>query len=516
MSQPRTIDRVLLVRTTKPGQRSILPPLGILYLAGALRKSTEPVPELRVIDYALDGFNAGRFGQAVREFDPDLVGLSGLTLEADLIGLTARLAREGRSDRLVVAGGPHASAAPGDIIADGRLDAAAIGEGELTLPELVRCWRQGSDPATVPGLALPGEDGPRFTAPREPLADLDDLPEPAWDLIAIDDYSARPILTMSQSLQQRPYAPIMTSRGCPYGCVYCHKYFGRKVRTRSPEHVVAEMEWLHRTHGVREFHIIDDCFNFDIKRAKTICGTIAERLPGISLVFPNGIRGDRLDSELLHELRRAGTYKIYFAVESGSPRVQRYINKGMDLEAIERNIAEADRLGITSGGFFMLGFPTETVEEMEETIRFAVRSRLDAANFFKVIPYPGTELSRMWTEEFGPWEGAGQDWDHFGNRGSYGNYHFATRSLPAPVERLRQVDRMVLRGYRRFYRNPARLFRYLRRHPNKLLALDNLVSVGRNIMAYHRGCWSRSAGGAHTGVGKQGRPATQRTNRRED
>jgi radical SAM superfamily enzyme YgiQ (UPF0313 family) len=186
VSQTRTIDRMLLVRTSMPEQRSILPPLGLLYLAGALRKSAEPVPDLRVLDYGLTGCDTRRFSAVISEFDPDLVGLSGLTLEADLISLAARLARNGRGDRLVVAGGPHASSAPGDTITQGKLDAAVVGEGELTFPELVRCWREGGDPSTVPGLALPGEGDPRFTDKREPLADLDDLPDPAWDLIDID------------------------------------------------------------------------------------------------------------------------------------------------------------------------------------------------------------------------------------------------------------------------------------------------------------------------------------------
>jgi len=493
MSEPRTIQRVLLVRTSKPDQRSLLPPLGLLSLAGALRSGPDPAPELRIVDYGLKRYDPGRFSEAVATFDPDLVGLSGLTMEADLISLAARLSREGRRDRLVIAGGPHPSSAPGDVLADGHLDAAVVGEGELTFPELVRCWREGGDPVSVPGLVLPGENGPRHTAPREPLADLDSLPQPAWDLIRLADYSANPILTMSQALRQPPYAPVMTSRGCPYGCVYCHKFFGRKVRARSPEHVLAEMELLHRTHGVREFSIIDDCFNFDIRRAKTICRMIAERLPGVSLSFPNGIRGDLLDNELLREMRRAGTYKIYFAVESGSPRIQRYIDKRMDLQAIEENIAEADRLGITTSGFFMLGFPTETREEMEQTLSFARRSRLDGANFFRVIPYPGTELSRMWVETFGPWEGAGQNWNRPGNGDSYGDFHFATRALPAPEERLRLVDRMVMRGFFQFYRNPIRLLRFLRRHPNKRLALDNLACVARNIMTYYREQWRRAA-----------------------
>lgn len=490
----RTIDRVLFIRTTKSDQLSILPPLGILYLVGALRRDLDPpLLAVKVVDYALAGMTPRRLSRLLDEFSPDMVGISGLTVEADLMVQVARLSREGDRRRVVVVGGPHATSDPGHLLAPGHVNCVALGEAEQTLPELIACLRRGGDPRTVPGLALPEEGGaPVFTPPRQLLASLDDLPEPAWDSIRLADYSARPVYAMSQSLKTPPAAVIMTSRGCPYGCVYCHKYFGRKVRARSPAHVLDEMEILYHRYGAREFHLIDDFFNFDLERVQTICRMVNERGLEVSLAFPNGIRGDNLDEETLQAMKRAGTYKIYVAVESGSTRVQKYIGKRMKLDVLQRNITLASRLGIIVSAFFMIGFPTETREEMEETIRFAVKSRLNGANFFKVVPFPGTKLAEMWAETYQTPAVGGNTEEEEGNSGeAYKDFWFLSRNLPAPPERMMLVDAMQARAYVRFFGNPFRSARYILRHPNKGLALSNLWSMFRNVSTYHRDRWFR-------------------------
>ncbi len=490
----RTIDRMLFIRTSRADLLSIVPPLGLLYLVGALRRDLLPPPSaVRVVDYALLGLNPRRLSELLEEFAPDLVGLSGLTVEADLMVQVARLARGGDNRPLVVAGGPHPTSDPGHLLARGLVDFVVRGEGEQTLPELVACLRGGGDPRTVPGLALPGDGGtPEFTAPRPLLGNLDQLPPPAWDTIRMADYSARPVYTMSQSLKSPPAAVIMTSRGCPFGCVYCHKFFGRKVRARSPEHVLDEMELLYQQHGAREFHLLDDFFNFDLERVRAICRMITERGLQVSLAFPNGIRGDHLDEETLRAMKRAGTYKIYVAVESGSERVQKYIGKRMKLDLLQRNITLASRLGIIVSAFFMIGFPTETREEMQETIRFAAASRLNGANFFKVVPFPGTKLAEMWAETYQTPAIAGPQSVEQGDGGEgYKDFCFMSRSLPAPPERMMLVDAMQAWAYCRFFGNPLRSARYVLRHPNRGLSLNNLWSMFRNVTTYYRDRWFR-------------------------
>ena len=154
MREARTIERILFVRSTLPDQRSIVPPLGILYLVGALRRDLDPEPpKMEVLNYGLEKYNLRRLVTRLRSFDPDLVAISGLTLEAELIGSIARLAKDGRADRIVVAGGPHASSDPDDVLKSGWVDFVVIGEGEETFPALVRCLRTGGDPGGVQGMA---------------------------------------------------------------------------------------------------------------------------------------------------------------------------------------------------------------------------------------------------------------------------------------------------------------------------------------------------------------------------
>lgn len=490
MKQGRTIDRILFIRTSRPGNLCVIPPLGILYLIGAAKRDLTPAPSaMAVVNYALENLNYSRLAAKIEAFAPDLVAISGLTVEAELMARTAGLAKRANPEMVVVVGGPHASSDPADLLSTGQVDFAVIGEGEQTFVELIRCLRAGADPAGVPGLALPGERDPVLTLPRAPLEDLDRLPTPAWEMIDLAEYSARPVLTMSQSLRQTPYTVIMTSRGCPYGCIYCHKFFGRRVRARSPENVLAEMEMLHDRYGVREFHVIDDCFNYDRQRAKTICRMIAGREWNIGITFPNGIRGDLEDVELLQEMKRAGTYKIYFAIEAGSRRIQELIRRRMDLDALKRSIGQAVGLGIITSGVFMIGFPTETREEMEQTIRFACSSRLHGANFFKVVPYPGTELARLWAATSGDGPGGEDVAPSPASRRSYENYYFWSKKLPGPEGRAELVGTMQIRAYVKFFGNPVRLVRFVLRHPNRGLTLWNLWSLLCIVFRHYRDEW---------------------------
>jgi hypothetical protein len=187
----------------------------------------------------------------------------------------------------------------------------------------------------------------------------------------------------------------MTTRGCPYRCLYCHSILGKAFRTRTPASVLAELRHLHDQYGITDFQIIDDNFNLDLPRAKTICDLIVASGMKLTLSFPNAIRGDRVDEELIDKMAAAGTKFISYAVETGSPRLQKLIRKNLNLDQTFRAIEYTTATGIVTRGFFMLGFPTETVAEVERTIDFANASALCGATFFTVVYFPGTELYRL-------------------------------------------------------------------------------------------------------------------------
>ncbi|MGW8178898.1 MAG: B12-binding domain-containing radical SAM protein, partial [bacterium] len=188
---------------------------------------------------------------------------------------------------------------------------------------------------------------------------------------------------------------MFTSRGCPWRCTYCHDLFGKKFHPRSPENVLAEIEMLYQTYQIQEFMIEDDIFNFDMDRAKKICDLIVESKMQIALQFGNGVRLERLDQELIQKLAAAGTHHMCIAIESASPRIQKVMRKNLKLHQVKDVVRWCKENGIETLGFFMMGFPTESIEEIKMTIRFACETQLDEALFSIVVPYAGTEMSRQ-------------------------------------------------------------------------------------------------------------------------
>lgn len=272
---------------------------------------------------------------------------------------------------------------------------------------------------------------------------------------------------MSNSLKGRNYASLFTSRGCPYDCVYCHSIQGRRFRARSPELVLEEIRWLYEAMGVDEFHIMDDIFNFDRDRMHAICRQIIESGMKVHLSFPNGIRTDLLTEEDIDILEKAGVYKIWFAIETRSKRLQKEINKRNDFDRIDPIIANS---------FFMIGFPTETVEEMAETIDYAVDSDLDAAAFFQVIPYPGTKL----------WEWAIKTNGHLADTFSFKpeQFHFSSGHSATTHLSHRELTFLVLSAYFRFFTRPSRLIRLFRKTSSKKEFLKTFYKTIKEYVKY--------------------------------
>jgi len=231
--------------------------------------------------------------------------------------------------------------------------------------------------------------------------------------------------------------------------------FGKGFRTRSPENVLAEIRTLYEQHNVRELEIVDDIFNCDLPRAKQIFDMILESGMKIRFTFPNGIRGDYADEEFFVKARRAGAVFMAFAVETATPRLQKLLQKNINLEKIQHNISLARKHGIFCLGFFMLGFPTETREELQATVDFAVNSDLHAAHLFMVNPYKGTELAKL-AEQIGKRVSSKFD-DNYLTPGF-------TNLTDLPDK---DLDRIRRRGLLRFWLKPSRVWRIVRDYPSK-------------------------------------------------
>lgn len=449
--------RVLLVKSRSVVSKNtgVTPPLGLMYLAAVLRAKLGA--DVRILDLKFCPRPVVDVVDAANELAPAFVGLSALTAEAYLAEQCAAGLKAAFPRLPVLAGGPHASAFVESTLASGNVDVAVIGEGEDTLLELAKLisaegdgWSSEANLKKIAGIAFrpPGSDEVVRTGPRPVIEDLDSLPFPAWDLVDMPRYWK---LASMATVGIRPYMTIFTSRGCPYRCTYCHNLFGKRFRGRSVEGVIDEIREIERVMGVKELEVLDDICNFDEPRLQGILEGLLRRNMHPVLSFPNAVRADLISPETIDLLQRVGAGEVSIAVETASPRLQALIRKGLDLEKVSKTIEECANRRILTRGFFMLGFPTETEEEMRSTIDFACRSPLHLALFFTVNPFPGTELYRQFVEA--------------GKLGSsertvdYEYYGAPFNGSEVPDARFRWLYRSA---YYRFYLNPVRVARILR------------------------------------------------------
>jgi len=457
---------LLLIRAFEDvGAGGPVPPLGLLYLASSVREAfgEDVVPVL--LDLGLHEEPMDALEEALRRVNPCAVGISALSCEARLLAkVAARIKEVCGADRPVVVGGPHATVARESLLEDDALDFVVYGEGERTLVDLLRALLGGEDLGEIEGLCWRRDGEAVCNGPRPFEENLDALPMPAWDLPELDEYAQLP--NWNGILKGRRYATVSTSRGCPYRCKYCHNYFGKAVRTRGPQNVLEEMEVLITERGVDEIHIVDDVFNFDASRAMAICTEIQRRFRGISFAFPNGLRADILEPALIDALAAMGTYRIVYGVESVTPRLQKKTRKNLDLDRTAAVIDATSAAGIITGGYFMLGLPGESREEMLRTIEFAVQSNLDSASFFKATPYPG---SAFYDEALAAGKITGER--------DYEGSHFYSASGSHGDVTEGELNELMLLAQRRFYFRPSRIWRGLRKSPRKLAYLQNMVGA---------------------------------------
>ena len=462
--------RLLLIRAYIPLKGGgPVPPMGLLYLGAAVRAAFGERWEVRLWDTGLTHPTEQELTDGLDAWRPDVVGISAMSCEAEWLHTVAKLVRRRAPDAGIVVGGPHAVTAGRRILDDPAVDVVVPGEGERALVDLLAALEDPEpDLDGVDGILYRKDGAVRRTADRELEADLDALPRPAFDLVDLKAYG--PIPNWNGVRKQPFYAPLVTSRGCPYGCTFCHNVFGRRVRLRAAEQVVDEIITHHDTLGVREFHVLDDIFNVNERRAKAICRGIIDSGRKVSLAFPNGLRADRMTDELLALMVEAGTYKVNYGFESAVPRLQELTQKKLDLPKAQEMIAKTAKTKIITGAYFMLGLPTETEDEMRQTIEYAARSPLDVAYFFKATSYPGTPI----------FEAEGDTEPE-----SFADYHFFSVGRSHGTLPAEQLNDLLLEAQHRFFLRPRRLWRSFWKWPNKREFVRNLLQMFSMLIQGH-------------------------------
>jgi radical SAM superfamily enzyme YgiQ (UPF0313 family) len=389
------------------------------------------------------------------DFGAEVVGLSVMTPYASMLGPLTQGLRAALPEAFIVVGGPHVSAFQEGALAGNIADAAVSGEGEYPLEQVIRARQEGADLTSIPGLLWRDAGGAITRNPGSTplIEEIDALPFPAYDLLDVSKYWALP---GQAHLPPRKYLSFFSSRGCPCRCIYCHQVFGKRFRAHSPERLVAELEHYTKVYGVTEIEFLDDIFNFDPKRVLDICDLIAKRNLKLRINFPSGLRTDLLTEEVIDAMVGAGLYHSQFALESGSPRMQQFMGKHLDIDKFLRGVRWATDRGVFAHGTAMLGFPTETEEDMQATLDVACNSRLHTATFFTVIPFPNTELY-AYVAKNAPDKLKGVSYDDLEYTGSRINLSEVADEV---------LFRYKRAGFRRFYMNPARIARIVRDYPN--------------------------------------------------
>jgi radical SAM superfamily enzyme YgiQ (UPF0313 family) len=336
----------------------------------------------------------------IERWSPDVVGIeipfSGWSRTAfEVVSIVKRV----NKDIVTVLDGQHPSARPKECLANSDVNFVVIGEPESTMFELVGALERGTrDLKKIRGIAFV-KNGKLVIAPARPvIEDLDSLPFPARHLLPMEVYYDAVKENPLRGEIRKPWTMVITSRGCPYNCVFCtHRIvWGKKWRGRSPENVVDELEHVVKTYHLKQIDFLDDNMTLDKERMENICDLIVERCLRVEWFTPSGVRADTLDEKLLAKMKRSGCKKIRVAPESGVQRVvDQVIKKNLDLKSVERAVVLCKKVGIKVGCFFVIGLIGETKEDIEETIKFAYKLRqLGADSFIFSIATPiyGTEL----------------------------------------------------------------------------------------------------------------------------
>ncbi|MFW6210638.1 MAG: B12-binding domain-containing radical SAM protein [bacterium] len=403
-------------------------PLGIAYISSYLR--AKGFDEIDAVDL--------NFDPAAQIPISDIYGITATTPLINPAFETAARIKAAAPDTKIILGGAHPTNEPEEALNNRNIDFVIRGEGEKVFYELISALAQKKDFSGISGLSYMRDNMPVHN-PSEFIEDLDALPFP--DIEIFGDLSK---YTHPQPLigWRKPVVNMITSRGCPFDCYFCYKgTFGRKWRARSPENVIREWEKLIRVNRVKEIGIQDDIFNTDLNRAKNIMkGITADKLK-IPFTFPNGIRADILDEELVSMMKDAGLYRTAIGVESGVQEVVDKIGKNEKLADVEKAMKLVEKYKIQVITFYVMGHPDDTEKTMEETIKYSIKLDPHFSQYAMATPFPGTRLYDKLKKTGGLKIKKWDDYSQFDQKGYFDYPHLSGDT----------IMKYVKRAYKKFY-----------------------------------------------------------------
>lgn len=372
LSPPHHSDVQRVVGTTSP-------PLGLASLASMVREEHR----VRILDAVAEGLDAQDVRGVIKAFDPQVVGITATTaiiLDAYRI---AEIAKQVNEDCSVVIGGPHVSFAPERTLQEcPSIDVVVRGEGEITFRELIDALATTDTCTEVAGISFTADGTVIHNLPRGLIPNIDDLPFPSYDLLPMDRYQ----------LRGERFGAVITSRGCPFNCRFCSSslQFGKQWRSHSPGRVVEELSLLHDDYGTKEIEFVDDTFTLHSDRVHTIANLI--RQEGLDISWGASSRVDTFPKKMAQHMARAGCHTVYFGIESGSQKTLDAMGKGITRQQSQTAVHHAGQAGLSTLGSFIIGFPNESRDDVNATLKFSKKVGVDLAQFTIATPYPGTQL----------------------------------------------------------------------------------------------------------------------------
>ena len=422
--------KILLLKPISDIYYVIQPNLGLGYLATIIRNEGH---EVKILDAGKENLTWDKFKEIVKE-NYDIIGIQMFTHEILDVEKHIKIIRE-NSDSTIIVGGAHISGLPEKTMKM-DIDFGFIGESEIGIREFIKLKKEeyiAANLSHIPNLVWKMEEN-IIVNKKTQYKNLDDIQYPAWDLMPVNEYPLAPHGSFSR---KKIVAPIIATRGCPYKCTFCggKSVTGIKLRTRSVKNIIDEILFLYDKYKVKEFQIVDDNFTLKNKFVTEFCERIISLNLDLALSLPNGIRIDSLNEELLKLMEKAGFYSFAIGIESGNDRILKIMKKDLDKETIREKIElikKHTKINIT--GFFLIGYPGETEEEILETIEFAKSLNIDKASFMFVMPLPGSELWDLYEDKDVNWA------DFF-------YYRIVKGFSDIPTERLKRLHKKAVREF---------------------------------------------------------------------
>jgi len=428
--------------------------LGLAYIASFLLKKM-PDCQISILDAEAKSMGYEEIKNEIKDKKADIIGITCPTPAMKHVLKIAEITKKIKPKTVVVLGGIHPTALPEETIKNRFVDFAVISEGEQTFYEIVRAIREKKeDFQDIKGILFKKNGNIITTPPRELIDNLDDIPFPARDLFDLKLYYSAP----TKKVSNENAGPILTSRGCAFGCKHCisKKVWGRRVRFRSVKNVIDELDECINKYRIKEFNIFDDTFTLNEKRAIEICDEIIKRKWNISWIAFS--RVNTISEKLLEKMIEAGCKKISFGLESGSQKILDLMNKQATVEMGRQAVNLAAKHGVLVHASFMFGNIGETEETIKETVKFAKSLPLDNATFFITSPFPGTELYEVAKKE--GFITKDTKWEAFAP---------LTNTPPISVQKNVSKERLVYwqkRAFREFYLRPKYIWGKIKRIKN--------------------------------------------------